>query len=553
MYRIEYDGEVYKFVLDDEIKTMSRNKMDLFNKVIKGSNSVLKASFKENSLNLFGLYVYVDKYNLIDNNIYICINNKKFKAKVNFSIRIPFTEYIIKYYHTEIKYSEIDQNAIYNPLFVMFENKDGYGFKKRMSYNILDRNKTKYRASKIKVLQKSTAVYLKQTKNNGLSIVFRERNATDTRIQHLKIAMAKFVSFFCKKNKIVLYEKELLKYEESSSILYEELLNQGYNNCYYIIDSKSEQISNIPSVYNKNIIHKCSFKNYLYFFTAKTFLGTEFIDHVIDLRVKNRHVEKFIASQKYNFVFLQHGVMYMLSLSSSARKFFKKGEIIGKNGKIVVSSVLEAEHFINDGGYNINDLYITGLPKFDKNYRYKNANKIVIMLTWRPWEYHEARVNPTNTTYYKSMMEIYDLIPENLKKNVIILPHPLFYSLVKDLNLFKVSDYNSYDEILKHTDLLITDYSSISIDAFSRGCNIIFWWKNIEESMKRYNGYLMLNRNNAYGDICETDSDLKDVIKTRYISNQSAEHISRYSKIVQFNDGKNTERLIEFLKSDRVI
>jgi hypothetical protein len=37
------------------------------------------------------------------------------------------------------------------------------------------------------------------------------------------------------------------------------------------------------------------------------------------------------------------------------------------NTKIVVSSKEEANHFINYGYYAPDDLYITGLPKYDRN------------------------------------------------------------------------------------------------------------------------------------------------------------------------------------------
>ena len=43
-----------------------------------------------------------------------------------------------------------------------------------------------------------------------------------------------------------------------------------------------------------------------------------------------------------------------------------------------------------------------------------------------------------------------------------------------------------YDDILKHTKLLITDYSSIAYDAFYRGCNVIFYWEELQECLEAY-------------------------------------------------------------------
>ena len=59
-----------------------------------------------------------------------------------------------------------------------------------------------------------------------------------------------------------------------------------------------------------------------------------------------------------------------------------------------------------------------------------------------------------------------------------------------------IKDNVSYDDILRDTAVLITDYSSIAYDAFYRGANVIFWWKEKDFCMEQYNGHLMLNEDN---------------------------------------------------------
>lgn len=535
MYQVIKRKNQYNFIINEKILASSNDKEKLFNTLIRGANQFINIKFKQKFMILSGVYIYKDKHNIVDS-FNISAEEKNFKTQIIFKIKI--VDYKICYYKTQINYYELNQNVVNTKLYITSSGE--YKFKKRLSYKMLKNNL--YNSSKHREFNNNTVIYLKQTKNNGMDIVQRGKNISDD--HKYKICLAKIVSKFLPKNKILLYEKNLESYEESASVLYEELINRKYKKVYYLIDkNKSMQNKN-------NLIYKGSFKNYLYFFTARTFLGTEFIDHVIDTRVKNKCVEKYIAKRKYNFVFLQHGVMYMISLSSGARNFFKKGEVIGGKSKIVVSSKLEADHFINSGGYNINDLYITGLPKFDKNTRYKNADKITIMLTWRPWEYNEARLNPKETSYYKSMMEIYNAIPKELKNKTVLLPHPLFLKASKDYELFE--DIKSYDEVLKSTNLLITDYSSISIDAFSRGSNVIFWWKNLNECMNKYSGDLIF-KNNLYGDVCKTKNELVESIEKLYQKNQPKNYKIEYNKIVEFDDLKNTDRLIEQLKKDKYI
>ena len=83
-------------------------------------------------------------------------------------------------------------------------------------------------------------------------------------------------------------------------------------------------------------------------------------------------------------------------------------------------------------------------------------------------------------------------------------------------------------KILEETKLLITDYSSISYSAFYRGANIIFCWEELEACMKEYQSHLMLNEDNAFGDISYDFSDIKELVKNNYLSHQSKNYQNRY-------------------------
>ena len=64
---------------------------------------------------------------------------------------------------------------------------------------------------------------------------------------------------------------------------------------------------------------------------------------------------------------------------------------------------------------------------------------------------------------------------------------------------------------------------------------------------------LMLNEDNCFGDICYTPEQVSDVIEKNYLQHQEKKYVDRYRKIVEFNDNKNTERLINYLKRDKLI
>ena len=429
----------------------------------------------------------------------------------------------------------------------------------RIIFNLLDGKRGKSRHSKLRFIG-STSIYLRQSIANTMYLTIRQRNYLDNRRATIKILLAKLASLITPpKNIIILFEKECERYQESASVLYEKLRHSGYNNAYYIIDKSASDFANIQNDLLDNIIQKHSFKHLYYFFKCKKFIGTETIGHAIQLRCANRLV--IHKEHRYNlqYVFLQHGVMYMVSLNSKLRSGFRSENNPYKLYRIVVSSEAEAKHFIELGGCSKSDLYITGLPKFDKAYANPNADKIVIMPTWRRWEANQASTDYEHTDYYQLIKRIIASVPKELRNKVVVLPHPL---IAKELGANKhyakylPGDSFSYDYILRSCRLLITDYSSIAYDAFYRGANVIFDWSEKDECMKQYGDgtFLLLNEDNAFGDVVTSeDTKLTNSIKRLYNSKQPSKHIQRYRKIVQFHDNHNTERLIKKLKEDKVI
>lgn len=485
-------------------------------------------------------------------NIRILIAEKEYTPKFIFKymdikkIRVLTNIYILK-----IPIEDLKELPINNKIEIKDITKEGRNYRSVLGYSIFSK-KCKYKLSNIKVSQnKETSMYIRQDFNNKMILTVREYNKTDSFKEQLKLNFAKLISKLGDKEKVLLYEKESEKYEESASIVFEKLIEAGYKNVYFVIDKKSVYVNNIDEKYKKNIIWKYSIKHYVLFFNAKTFIGTESPSHALELRTANKNVIKRVYGNQFKYVFLQHGVMYMVSLNSKGRSFFRKGKLMPSDSKIVVSSEEEANHFIELGGYTREELYLTGLPKFDKNTINENPNKIVVMPTWRPWEYNQIRSNYSETGYYKMLEEILNAIPNKLLENLIILPHPLVKDSLINTEISKyMIEECKYDEILKQTKVLITDYSSIAYDAFYRGSNVIFWWKEKEECMENYGGHLMLNETNVFGDVCFNKDELSNVIESNYDNIQTDKFIEKYQKIVEFKDGENTNRLIECLKRD---
>lgn len=467
--------------------------------------------------------------------------------------------YRITWYSLNIPFKNMKTLDVQNKVTFVFSDAHGYGMERGIRYSLFSFKKGKGKDGPIKIFrEENTSAYFRQSKYNYMYFTVRTCNLTDSRSAQIQMFLAYYLAkILPKSNILILYEKNSCRYEESASVLYEKLIDQGYGNAYFFIDKRYAYLDMIPEKYRSNLVYKGTFRHYLYFFRAKTFLGSEMLSHAIDLRIRSKYANRKLASRDINYVFLQHGVMYMVSLDAESRKFFKPSNTEGKY-RVVTSSKKEAEHFVKLGGYDPSYLYICGLPKYDRNSWDPLADRIIIMLTWRAWEYNDVRFDFMNSKYYQMIERIFQAIPKEYHEKVTILPHPLFFDAVKDaeFDLKKYFDGNTkYDEILRSTKILITDYSSIAYDAFYRGANVIFYWEEKEECLEKYgsSAKLMLNEENVFGDICYQKEDLEKVFVKNYAEGQRQQYLDNYNQLVEFHDGKNTERLIEMLKSDQII
>ena len=457
--------------------------------------------------------------------------------------------------------SELD---IQNKLIVSYDDK----FEGRMLYSMYDLKKGRNRNSEVYV-HDGIAMYFRQSRYNSLTLTVRDANIYDTPEGQARIKKAYKAAMARKTRRlgtgragldrsddpILMYEKNCARFEESASVLYKKLIDTGHDNVFFVVNEDNPQIKDLPEKYRRNLVWKDSDRHLELLFESDTYISTESTEHALQLRVASKLVMDKIKSRDLRYVFLQHGVMYMVSLNSDMRTGFRN--IDHDFQRTVVSSELEAKHFIDLADMKRKDLYITGLAKFDECFRNEGADKIVIMLTWRRWETNQARDDLENTKYYRMIKRIYDAVPDELKDKTVILPHPLMADRFKtagDLGEHVFLN-GSYDSVLQETSLLITDYSSIAYDAFYRGANIIFCWEEKDECMEHYGEgtYLMLNEGNVFGDICMDSSEIGAAIERNYLKPQTEENKTAYSRIVEFRDGRNSERIIDCLKADKII
>lgn len=554
-YPVHFDHRIedVKTLKDDELKPY------FYNKLFKMGNVLYYIQNNGNGLHIRALCVYVSLVPFNVKDIKLEIGGYRYELNLKKGLKLRKNVYLSMYNFT-IPYEDVKNFNIHTKFEIVYQESDGYGLRTGIKYNLFDKRKTKYRNGPIKMFeQEKTSAYMRQSKNNVLYLCVRKSNQSDHRKVAIKIHFAYLMAkLFGRMHKITLcFEKESERYEESASVLFEKCIDEKVKNIYFILEKDYPYMADIEPKYRKHIIKKGSYKHYYYFFSAKTFLGSEALVHAIDLRIANKYAYRKLTSKALNYVFLQHGVMYMVSLDSNSRTFFSPLKLDGLF-RVVVSSEKEAKHFIELGKYPPSSLYISGLPKYDRNKLSASADQITIMLTWRPWEYNEARIDLTITKQFKMLERIVKAIPQKYHDKISILVHPLISDALKNedhsLKAY-INNHDRFDTILENTCLFISDYSSITYDAFYRGSNVIFCWEEKEECLINYgdNSKLMLNEDNTFGDIAHTVDDLKALVPNNYKSQQLLKYKDNYKRIVMFDDNNNTQRLFDMLKKDKLI
>lgn len=355
----------------------------------------------------------------------------------------------------------------------------------------------------------------------------------------------------------LLFEKETNKANESGYYVFEKIMELENNRKldsknYFVIDKKSDDYEKIKKKYGKSIIEKYSFKHYLNIYLSKYFISSELSNHVLNPRLYIRSLNQCIT--KKPLVFLQHGIMFAKPVENPAASGFKKQNAGLNFYKCVISSDLEASQFYKLGFEN-KDLIKCGLAKFDISKRNENADKIMLMFTYRYWE--EALVMNAETiketTYYKIYMRVINAFEENnLIDKLIISCHPKFAdALISADPKFEKYIEKDINKGLENAKIFITDYSSASYDAHYRGAYIIYDWEERDYLIENYKAIPPINEENCDGVPVYSTNELIEQVKNAISKDGKMDAIyeERYRKINEFYDGKNGDRLInELLK-----
>lgn len=261
-------------------------------------------------------------------------------------------------------------------------------------------------------------------------------------------------------------------------------------------------------------------------------------------------------------IFLQHGIII-----NDCRWLYADRS---RFQRFVTSAYPEWEFINKKFGYDKGVVCLTGMPRFDGLHDFKiKRNQILIMPSWRSWFTEKSSMQGELNSQFigSNYLQGWKELLENPKFNklireynleVIFYPHrnlqfhlPEFRNEIK--TEAKMVSWEDYDiqELLKTSEMMITDYSSVFLDMSYMKKPVIFYQFDLEDFRKAHysKGYFDYSNNpfgNSYDTAEKVIEELKRIIKRGYKFDESA--LQAYKLFFPYNDTNNSERVYRMIK-----
>lgn len=352
------------------------------------------------------------------------------------------------------------------------------------------------------------------------------------------------------------YEKDSMKAEEGTFEVFQKALESKTSRNYFILDAGSGDWERLSRA--GNVVAKYSLKYYWLLYSSDCFISTETSSHLNVHRARNKYIRRALLERP--LIFLQHGVTYLKCQGPSS--VFGRGKE-GEPAYMIVGSEKERAVVARMLRIKEDRCVITGLPIFS-TIAYEHITEdaedfVTVMLTWKLSEEHLLN-HFEDSKYFTFVKEIYLMLQESVPREMIrIVPHPKVREMLLGTSLRDVVWQGSVADALKTTKLLITDYSSVCYNAFYQGAAVIFFQPDLAEYEKEV-GKLIPRPEEYIGHRTFCAQELKDVlargleggrVNRDYLRNQ--EFVRRYGEINAFHDGKNIDRIVDWMKSLQII
>lgn len=315
----------------------------------------------------------------------------------------------------------------------------------------------------------------------------------------------------------------------------------------YVIRKDSTDAKKVREI--GEIIPFGSFEHYLCVILAKVLISTHHLGYTTDSYLFQRFERKGMLEGKR--IFLQHGII------KDDIPYLYRENILPD--MFVVSLQEEADYVKKQFGQPEAVVSLVGLCRYDYlpfREERENTRTILVMPTWRRDLDYYSEKNFTETQYYKNWQVL--ISSQKVKKlleqydyRIIFYPHHqmqkfvhLFHSDCERVIIASKERYEVQD-LLIHSDMLITDYSSVYFDyAYMEKPMIFFQFDKKEFREKHYGQGWFSYEEDGFGKVLETLSETETEMEEIVSRGCTMEKIywERQNRLFKFHDHNNCER-----------
>ena len=324
------------------------------------------------------------------------------------------------------------------------------------------------------------------------------------------------------------------------------------NEAIYFV-TKKKQI-NTQMKLNKNIVIYGSFKHTIILLSAKVHIFNDSYRDLCKRWDKLRTTKQLEVS-----CFLQHGVIAM----SKMQGYYNYDKMLYRANDVdifITSSEFEKDIIINEMGHPKDNVYVTGLSRFDNLYKHSSqrGEKIVYIPTWRNWLKNSSDEVFINSQYFKETSAVINMLTRLKEKVDLEIEICFHHALDKYTHLYHLDNSLTYvdmslinvQELIIDTALLITDFSSISFDLAYLEKPVIFYQFDTEEFLDVRGGSFIDYENELFGeklnDIDSLENKINEYIDNDYIMFDTDKEKAR--RYFSYRDDKNSERIYNTIK-----
>ena len=328
--------------------------------------------------------------------------------------------------------------------------------------------------------------------------------------------------------------------------------NHPEQKCVYVIDKNCPDYQKVKNL--GQIVQFGSIRHWMLYFSCRYLISSQRF-------LPNGYLGTLLERMKLcnpEHVFLQHGIT------------INKPEYLRADRwkvKLFIAAVhQEANFVVKELGYAPETVVCTGFSRFDALHDFQvKKNRIMIMPTWRKWlqlrsEQHDGlTVEFEASEYYqrwKEFLSSADLsaLIEKYGLEVIFVPHPNMRSLPALQKIIgpaiHMADIDSIDlqELMKSSEMIITDYSSVFFDMAYMKKPVIFYQFDAEQFRKYHyeEGWFHYNASKL-GRICTTSESVTDTLNTIIDAGYQVDEafLGEHGRFFELYDQNNSQRIYD--------